>query len=314
MREQPRSPRESPPLGEISLGPCGHAGSAIESRLSELLAGFAANDTLRVLGPEDRPLKLPDEIIARARAVIAPGGIRPEGLRVYSPREELTSSAWEEVLGWHTLDAGKNEPLLSIAEAENRLRRHLRQQGLDAEHPRLYRIGNGLAHTLAYELGWMDQEDLNWLLAEHIKTGERIDNDCAYFTALDPGALGGYLNFNGGLYDQGRALFQALGIDLTHPEVHRLLNTAVLTEVDLRAYGVQLPTGHTSDPFLVIRSHILDEQEGLPVECLAPLPPTDRGEFGARIIAIVEHRRSPPFRNADHYNRTADAGSDALGR
>jgi len=269
-----------------------------ESRLEVLLDWISAQPGLSVLAPDSRSLTLPAEIAAAARATLTGDVIRPGGLQHYNPRSRLSGAEWSNLLDWHREDAGNGERLLTIDQAQATLRRCLRQAGHADEAPRLYRLGNALAHALSYEVGWLDQGDLSWLMVERLRIHDEGGNDSAFFSALDPAALRGYGNFNGGFYDQGRHLFHALGLDLAHPEVHRLLNSCVVTEIDLRAYLEQIPAGHENDPFLVVRANVLDEGNGLPVECLAPLPPADRGEFGARVIAVVERTGAGPPHHA----------------
>lgn len=267
---------------------------SMDERAQELcVAEFRAKPGYTVHAPKDALIQLPLDVARSIKELLAGDEIRPGGLQVYAEKERLAPDALNNLVSWHGVDmkslGDTSVRMRSIAETQNWLRSYLRRNGFSCEEPKVYRVQNALCHALMKDVGWIDQEDLFWFACDHLGLGNEFDDeDSGFFTAVDPQALRHYDPIGGGFGECGEEIYKGLGIDLDRPELERLFFSFVFLEVDLRAFTARLPHGHADAPFLVPRTGIMDHNEGLTAEIIAPFPPILEDDHGCKVLAMVE--------------------------
>jgi hypothetical protein len=282
----PRQSSSPESLADVSFSGRG-SGPIITERVEELLNALSANSALRVDRSYNQHGRLPEDLAKRMIERIRGDYFRPQGLELYSPRERLDGQGWKSLLEWHKIDQSSKAGLYNLEDAVSKIEKELKIAKIMGDPYKVYRVTNALQHAVQLDVGWIDTADISWLICEKLCPGEK-DNDYAYFTALDPVALIPYAPPDEGFYGNGRKVLEALGVDFSDPLIADLNKKSLLLEIDLRVYREQIPFAMESTPFVSIRDWSLDSN-GSTFEIITPLPPSDLGPHGCKVLASIIH-------------------------
>lgn len=256
--------------------------------LDVLIKHALPEDGFRVTESPEADLYFPEKQRAAVERALHGDAIRKEGITVYSLSDSLSPEALNHIVEGMEFSNIARE-MLNFDTAISRINRVLAGEGLQSEKTYLYHVTSALSYAFNQSFGWLDAEDMSWYCADHLQLENFQEGDTfGCFYGINPLALRGYAVPGGGFFGLGSKIFEGMGVDLSDPDIKRLLSQNVVLEIDPEIFRTQLGPKGTEKNAFAIRDHEINLAAG--IELIAPVfasPFLDGGQ-GVRVVALLE--------------------------